>query len=1238
MKNNAYTKSKWMHFKISTLSASITALVVSSIPTQISASDIDIYQAGGTGLINIYFMLDTSGSMGDMYLRKDYGYTSSKQDCTIPNMVSNYDYEKKSNGSRRVSFEFVSNKTGTHNKSGSDYNFVGTGGDYIVTSDKNSGTATRYDRKLVTKQVGTKCENIKICGGTGNSSDVENFAQKLENNLTYASYTYAKQDDYYCRIDSDDLDLQNNDDLNYLKKIKAICEEVINDQQYRCFMRLSNLKKGLLQLVHSVDVGDEHQFALGNYPYTPLGRNAKTTGTTLIDFIKMDASGKENLSLKIENLTASGGTPIAPAYGVASEKMLVGNSISNAKPECSGNGIYFLTDGEPSTGTSYASANFNNQRENHPVDELTDYWQSIARQAAGLRKGINDDTEFKLIKTATVGFGGEYYLDSLYSKTGEFDCSVYSGHQYGLCAWGSKLKDHGQGGFYNAQSAEDIVQSIEQFVSEVSKPVEGSTMGTSTIPVDALNTTQLQPYSYFPMFKPLIGSKEQLWAGNLKKFKVEDGTIVDTNKQSVFEGDTIRKQLADYWYSAGNAEDEYITWGGHLSRLKANNYPEAADSTTNLKRNLYININRTLEKATNVLSQDIALDNRHYLYGLLGFSKLKKEHLEKLGSKEYTDQLAYLNSKLADVKGYQMGSVIHSTPVLLTQKGALEIDKGVISSKDREDYILFGTTQGVLHIVKAGQQDTETPDAEGGKEVFSFVPNEFLTRQSKGFAESLAQERTDSVNTFFYGIDGPWVAHTEYEPLITDFYKKKGEEYILDDDGNKIIESTRSALVVKPNSTKSHQYVYGGLRMGGDSYYALNLSDITKPELMFHIDPQKYKNSTLPEDKTHPLAYMGQSWSKPIITYIKWNGKKKLAMIVGGGYDIKYEKPDFVSSASDPVNGNGLYIFDAENGNLLWWGSSRVDKSTDAENDNQGKLTKYASSSISGMINSIPSRVKVIDRDGDGITDHLYVGDLGGKVFRIDLNPQHLIDKVKPQSFTLNAFTLADLGKRRFYEAPTFTIHKGNSTRYAVLTMGSGDRSSPLYTADDHTDWLVGLYDHTVTNSKLLPQTTITANNLKEIYNTSSVADNTEQSPKMGWYYPLPKTESEDKKNKYQSRILEEGVALANELYVSVFSPQNSTAKKDATECTGGITGQSTIYQFCLPDGECAGTTKPKNIGELGPGIIGLTLGTGTKANQRTFIFNKKPEEKPDEFVTLNKLLPQRWFEYSPYKVKGKSE
>src|SRR5690606_36577285 len=146
--------------------------------------------------------------------------------------------------------------------------------------------------------------------------------------------------------------------------------------------------------------------------------------------------------------------------------------------------------------------------------------------------------------------------------------------------------------------------------------------------------------------------------------------------------------------------------------------------------------------------------------------------------------------------------------------------------------ILAGTTQGLVQV----------GNADNGKEVFSFLPSEFLTRtnnpQEKGFAESLALDRFKTANTdkFFYGIDGPGVAHTEYEYIF------EGDKEIM---------------------TAKKQYAYAGLRMGGRSYYALDLTNFGKtsgkPKLLFAIKPDNHTSGA--------LSYMGESWSKPVITY-----------------------------------------------------------------------------------------------------------------------------------------------------------------------------------------------------------------------------------------------------------------------------------------------------------------------------------------------------------------------------------
>lgn len=46
---------------------------------------------------------------------------------------------------------------------------------------------------------------------------------------------------------------------------------------------------------------------------------------------------------------------------------------------------------------------------------------------------------------------------------------------------------------------------------------------------------------------------------------------------------------------------------------------------------------------------------------------------------------------------------------------------------------------------------------------------------------------------------------------------------------------------------------------------------------------------------------MGQSWSKPTITQVYWKGQLKRVMIVGGGYDARYENLAYSHQAGEKV-------------------------------------------------------------------------------------------------------------------------------------------------------------------------------------------------------------------------------------------------------------------------------------------------------------------------------------------------
>src|SRR5690606_17940278 len=118
-----------------------------------------------------------------------------------------------------------------------------------------------------------------------------------------------------------------------------------------------------------------------------------------------------------------------------------------------------------------------------------------------------------------------------------------------------------------------------------------------------------------------------------------------------------------------------------------------------------------------------------------------------------------------------------------------------------------------------------------------------------------------------------------------------------------------------------------------------------------------------------------------------------------------------------------VYIVNAQTGNLIW-------------------SATYASTATDGrqyMKHSIVSRISTLDRNADGLIDHLYFGDLGGQIFRADLNNKQTLSGSTYSAFGVRVVRLANLatddatndpdnsyigGKApRFYEPPTVTIH-----------------------------------------------------------------------------------------------------------------------------------------------------------------------------------------------------------------------
>lgn len=646
------------------------------------------------------------------------------------------------------------------------------------------------------------------------------------------------------------------------------------------------------------------------------------------------------LSLIERDLSGNGGTPTAAAYAEAAAYMLgttTGDSnysgihfadskyssnitqgsawskryisplSASSSPECNGQGIYFLTDGVPQSSRNsleptlmsaalqtyedYVRRGSQGIRLSGGISDRDSKFKSSWKEIGFFARELNNSTQLKRlfrypsefrIRTAVVGFGSEFDLNPKIKQLLSDPKTQRSRYYYNCnairnvdarhaCNWGEKstfadgspsipgVGGYGEGGFYSAQSTDELIQSIVKFVEETKPDFDPLIMGSPTIPLDRLNPIQLHPFGYYATFIPKPASGEQLWQGNLNKYPIHNGELMDAaqRKSLIKTNGEIDQTAHGFWGQGGMKAliplgrrptqssnllmDSRTLWTNRqLGSSQQGAHGAATLQAINLATVLGIGADKTL----------LNDPNKNYWLNLLGYPVALDADIGQV-------------AQLPVQELRQMGAVLHSKPILLTQQGKVTYVDGKLSTQDREDYLLFGSTQGLVHVVD-----------QAGKEVFAFVPNEMLETQKQAF---LAQgSSTAGKAQLFYGVDATWTAHTQY------MSRADGRLSVFDPQRT----TPDSAQGADQLRTQGMQWVYGGLRMGGQSYYALDLTDIHQPKFKFQIDPRHARIiNTAGEIQVPELKHMGQSWSKPTLAYVNWRGHKKLVMLVGGGYD-----------------------------------------------------------------------------------------------------------------------------------------------------------------------------------------------------------------------------------------------------------------------------------------------------------------------------------------------------------------
>ena len=311
------------------------------------------------------------------------------------------------------------------------------------------------------------------------------------------------------------------------------------------------------------------------------------------------------------------------------------------------------------------------------------------------------------------------------------------------------------------------------------------------------------------------------------------------------------------------------------------------------------------------------------------------------------------------------GDPLHSQPMLVNYGSSSENNVIFVSGND-----------GMLHAI----------DSRDGEEYFSWMPHVFMS-QANRFTINRPGLTDDNVRQV-YGLDGSWAA-----------WRRPG---------------------ATPSAAPAAVYIYGGMRRGGTSYYALNVSNLNNPRLLWQID----RGDT-------GFQRLGQTWSQPTLTQVMVDGAPKPVLVFGGGYspaDHDERQGDARSTTQDAM-GNMIYVVDALTGDLVW-SAGRT-----------GSGNKHTT--VSDMQWAVPSNISVVDKNFDSVADYLYFGDLGGQVWRVDLNEGDITDSEVHRIAALSGSS-AGTNRRFFYPPAVAYVKDDQGEEHLYVTIGSGYRAHPL--------------------------------------------------------------------------------------------------------------------------------------------------------------------------------------------------
>ena len=562
----------------------------------------------------------------------------------------------------------------------------------------------------------------------------------------------------------------------------------------------------------------------------------------------------------------------------------------------------------------------------------------------------------------------------------------------------------GGGRYFQASSANELTRVFDDILADVLS-VDTSFVAPGAT-VNQFNRLTHDKNIYFALFQP---NERPTWEGNIKRFQVQtiDGetNIVDKNLQVAIDEDSgfFKTQSQSFW--SNTSDGHAIEAGGAAGQITLN-YAYVPDNTlrrtytfTGDSSSLYGNTTTAnLRDPQHRLNEDnnLITDEMLNIHNFGAPGAAREAYRESL--LQWTRGVDILDEDqdgVHDEARRHMGDPMHSRPVIVNYER-------VATGAAGGNTVPGASQQQPAHttiFVSTNEGYLHAIDQETGEELYSFMPQELLRNLFTNFENVSSASRP-------YGLDGSLSVFTN------------------DTNNNVVVDGQEKA------------FLYVGMRRGGNNIYALDITDRHEPKLAWVIRGG--------DNGTPGFENLGQTWSRLVPHTIFHNGTPKNVLTFTAGYDENQDPKENDPPRSTDDSGRGLFMIDAETGSIIWSG---------------GGVAGLYDTHFPDMDYSIPSTPRIIDVDADGYSDQIWVGDMGGNLWRFDLTKYHTTGEFVRGGIMADFSDSTTANERRFFAEPDTAIVSYNGRRHLTIGIGSGWRAHPLDTDVDDRYYLLRTTD-----------------------------------------------------------------------------------------------------------------------------------------------------------------------------------